>query len=127
MTSTTSDHRAAVDAPVAVRAASTGFTILLLGGLCAPLAATLLPVVGRYWLVAVAVTAFIVAGVRIGTASVPALHGAVCAVGGYLLMLPIVAMTAGLHIGPVVGTVAAAVVLGASSGHFAGLGKRRTG
>lgn len=109
-----------IDGPVAVRAASTGFTVLLLGGLAAPIAAQVLGEVGRYWLLIVAVVAFITAGVRIGSASSPMQHGAVAAIGGYLLVLPIVFVTGGLEITQVGTTLAAAVVVGGLSGYLRG-------
>lgn len=112
----THDDRAAVDGPVMVRAASTAFTILLLGGLAAPLAATLVPTLGTFWLPFVAVTAFAIAGSKIGTATVPALHGAAAAVCGYVLVLPLVTMTSGFDIRQVLLTAATAVGVGALAG-----------
>lgn len=80
-----------IDAPNAVRGASTGFSLLVIGGLLAPVAASLLPVPGRaVWLPLVAVLAFVIAAARIGQASRPALHGAVAATSSYLLILPLV-------------------------------------
>lgn len=112
------ERRPGIDGPVMVRAASTGFTVLLLGGLVAPLVAALVPMVGRYWLVVVAIVAFVIAGSRIGAAGAPAVHGAVAAVSSYLLMLPVVMMTAGLQVGQVLATASAAVVVGALGGYL---------
>lgn len=119
-------HQPGIDGPVAVRAASTAFTVLLLGGLAAPMVASVFPAGGRYWLVVVALGAFAFAGSRIGTAAAPALHGATAAVGGYLLVLPIVVMTSGLQVGQILITVSAAGFVGALSGYLTALRKRRT-
>lgn len=112
------ERRPGIDGPAMVRAASTGFTVLLLGGLVAPLVAAMVPVVGRFWLVLVAVAAFVIAGSRIGAAAAPAVHGAVAAVSSYLLMLPGVMMTTGLQVGQVLTTASAAVVVGALGGYL---------
>ncbi|MCF7550735.1 hypothetical protein [Pseudonocardia sp. WMMC193] len=115
-----------IDGPAAVRAASAGFTVLLLGGLAAPIAAQFLPVVGQFWLSIVAVAAFVVAGWRIGDARNAALHGACAALGSYVLVLPLVLWTAGLAAvgwGQIVGTAAVAVVVGGLTGFV--VGRRR--
>jgi hypothetical protein len=113
-----------IDGPTAVRAASTGFTILLLGGLLTPIAARFLPVVGQFWLSIVAVVAFAVAGHRIGTARIAPLHGACAALGGYLIVLPLVLWTsgglAGLGLAQILWTAAAALFVGALAGFVAG-------
>ena len=51
-----------VDVATAVRAASTGLSVLLLGGLMTPIAQAYLPVVGQFWLLLVSVVAFAAAG-----------------------------------------------------------------
>ncbi|MHA6793043.1 hypothetical protein ACVGVM_05885 [Pseudonocardia bannensis] len=113
-----------IDGPTAVRAASTGFTILLLGGLLTPIAATYLPVIGRFWLLLTAVVAFAVAGRRIGTARIPALHGACAALGSYLLVLPLVlwmpGQSAGVDVEHLVSAAGTAVAVGAIAGALAG-------
>jgi len=103
-----------------VQAASMGFTILMLGGLAALLAAAMLPAVGRFWLAGVAVVAFAIAGSRIGMASSPLLHGACAAVGAYVLALSVVFFTTGLQLDHVLTTTAAAVDIGAATGHLCG-------
>ncbi|GAB3354778.1 MULTISPECIES: hypothetical protein [Amycolatopsis] len=110
-----------IDAPVAVRGASTGFSVLLIGGLAQPLAVTWVPLLGYAWLPLIAVVAFFVASRRIGKASLPAAHGAVAALCSYLLALPMsLLVPAGrdpLQIGL---TAATAVVVGAAVGFFRG-------
>ncbi len=78
-----------IDVPNAVRGASTGFSVLLLGGLVAPmvtLASTALAIV---WLTGVAVVAFAVAARRSRLAGAPAAHGAFAALFSYVLVLPL--------------------------------------
>ena len=113
-----------IDGPAAVRAASTGFTVLLLGGLLAPLAASLVPVVGQFALAIVAAAGFVVAGRGIGNARSTVLHGACAAVGSYLLVLPLVLWSSstagGVDVTQVVATAGTAVVVGGLAGHIAG-------
>jgi hypothetical protein len=75
--------------PVAVRGASAGFTVLLIGGLLTMLFTIKFPAAGPLVGITAAVVGFHVAARRIGTASVPALHGAFAAVLSYLLVLPL--------------------------------------
>lgn len=105
-----------VDAPALMRGASTGFTVLVVGGLTAPLATRLLPVVGVAWLPLVAVAAFSVSGSRIGVAPRPPVHGAAAAVSAYLLVLPLVLLGGGFHAGQAVATAAAALLVGSLAG-----------
>lgn len=79
-----------IDVPAAVRGGSTGFSILLIGGLLAPIVVTAVPALGGVWLTATAIVAFIVAGMRVGSARWVLLHGAVAALLAYLLVLPLV-------------------------------------
>lgn len=78
------------------KGASRGFAVLLLGGLLQPLVGTLSPTVGYYWLVAVAVVAFVGAAVL----ATPRgshnswINGSCAAVASSLLILPVV-FTAG--------------------------------
>jgi hypothetical protein len=83
-----------IDWPQAVRGASTGFTVLVIGGLAGPLMATV-PVVGQPWLLVVAVVAFAVAAWRTGDALSPALHGATAAVVSFLLVFPLLLIIGG--------------------------------
>lgn len=105
-----------VDAPALVRGASTGFTVLVIGGLTAPLGARLMPVTGAVWLPLVAVVAFAVAGAKIGTAPRPPLHGAIAALAAYLLVLPLVFLGGGAYGSQLAVTAAAALLIGAIAG-----------
>jgi hypothetical protein len=115
-----------VDAPRVVRGASAGFTVLVLGGLSAPLAANFVPVVGVAWLPLTSIVAFVVAASRIGTATRPWAHGAVAALSAYLLILPLVLMSpAGRVPAQIALTAAAAVVVGALTGLLRGIRRDR--
>jgi len=107
-----------IDVPVAVRGASAGFSILLIGGLLGPLIAFKAPAIGGVFLTATAILAFFVAARKIGTAGNPALHGAVAAVLAYLLVLPLVLMmsAAGRNLAQTAMTLATAVSVGALTG-----------
>lgn len=83
-----------IDWPQAVRGASTGFTVLVIGGLAGPLMAAV-PVVGQPWLLLVAAVAFAVAAWRVGDALSPAVHGATAAVGSFLLVFPLLLIIGG--------------------------------
>jgi len=78
-----------VDVPNAVRGASTGFSVLLIGGLLAPMVTLASTVLATVWLTGVAVVAFAVAARRSRLAGAPAVHGAVAAVFAYVLVLPL--------------------------------------
>jgi hypothetical protein len=78
-----------VDVPNAVRGASTGFSVLLIGGLLAPMVTLASTVVATVWLTGVAVVAFAIAARRSRLAGAPAAHGAVAAVFSYVLVLPL--------------------------------------
>ncbi|UUV28628.1 hypothetical protein NQK81_28050 [Amycolatopsis roodepoortensis] len=114
-----------IDAPVAVRGASTGFSILVIGGLAQPLAVMVVPVLGGVWLPLVALAAFAVASRRIGTASLPAVHGAVAALCSYILALPLsLLVPAGRDPVQIGLTAATAVVVGAVVGFVRSRRKR---
>jgi hypothetical protein len=81
------DFSARVDWPQAVRGASRGFTVLLIGALLGPLLATV-PVIGPPWLLIATAAGFVVAAWRTGDALTPAVHGATAAVLSFLLVLP---------------------------------------
>lgn len=99
------------------RGASSGLTVLVLGGLAQPVVAHVLPPLGFVWLIVVALTAFVVAGARTRDAASPALHGTAAAVGSYLLVLPLVFLATGSLVGTqLLFTLATAVVVGAGSG-----------
>lgn len=79
-----------IDFPVAVRGASSGFTVLVIGVflsqlimLLAPRSPALVVFFAPY------VLASYVAARKVGTATVPALHGVAASVGAFLLTLPI--------------------------------------
>lgn len=78
-----------VDMPNAVRGASTGFSILLIGGLLAPMVGIASAVLATVWLTGIAVVAFAVAARRSRLAGAPAAHGAAAALFSYVLVLPL--------------------------------------
>ncbi|MDN5745558.1 MAG: hypothetical protein L0H31_10615 [Nocardioidaceae bacterium] len=78
-----------VDVPNAVRGASTGFSILVIGGLLAAFVSLASELGTVLWLAAVAVLAFAVAARRSEHAGNPFLHGAAAAVMSYALVLPL--------------------------------------
>lgn len=109
-----------VDGVSLVRGGSLAFSVLVIGGLAAPLGAQI-PVIGPLWLILTAVLAFVLAGYRIGEATDPRVHGAVAALVGYLLVVPLVTMATGT-IDPrqVALTALTAIVMGGLAGHLAG-------
>lgn len=109
-----------IDAPTAVHGASTGFSVLVIGGLLAPVIASLLPTLGRtVWLPLVAILAFVVAAIRIGKACRPAVHGAVAASLSYLLVLPLVVLNeSGRAPVQIAATFGTACVVGALTGYL---------
>jgi hypothetical protein len=114
------DFSARIDWMQLVRGASTGFTVLVLGGLAAPIMSRV-PVVGAPWLIITAVVAFMVAGYRVGDATGPMTQGASTAVVAYVLVLPLVALASHSLDPRQVGlTLVTAVVAGAVSGRVAG-------
>ena len=110
-----------------VRGASLAFSVLVIGGLSAPMGSQV-PVVGPAWLIVSAVCAFVLAGYRIGDAAEPRVHGAGAAVVGYLLVVPLVVLgTGGLDPAQLVLTVLTAVLVGGLAGHLAGRNRDRRG
>ncbi|MEV4731864.1 hypothetical protein [Saccharopolyspora sp. NPDC049426] len=106
-----------VDVVAAVRGASTGFSVLLLGGAIAPLVEMAVPIAALLWLPLVALTAFAVAGARTGSANSSLLQGAIAAVGSYLLILPIVVIVpSGRDALQITMTLVAAVLAGSVAG-----------
>jgi hypothetical protein len=106
-----------VDVPNAVRGASTGFSVLLVGGLVAPMTTLVSVPFARVWLAGVAVVAFAIAARRSRLASSPAVHGAVAAVLAYVLVLPLLLpFPAARHPLQIGLTLATAVVVGAITG-----------
>lgn len=80
----------AIDPVAVVRGASTAFTLLVLGGLAAPIAGAIASPLAVVWLPLVAVVAFAVAGCRAASSPWPPLGGAAAALSSYLLILPLV-------------------------------------
>lgn len=102
------------------RGASSGLTVLVVGGLVQPVVARLLPQLGPVWLIVVALTAFVVAGTRTRDAASPAVHGMAAAVASYLLVLPLVFLATGSLVPTqLLFTLGTAVVVGAGSGSVA--------
>lgn len=82
------EHR--IDVSTVARGSSHGFTVLVLGGLASPALGTVAPQVGSLALAATAIAAFVLAGLRGGRAGLPAMQGALAALGSYVLVLPLV-------------------------------------
>lgn len=79
-----------------VKAASRGFTVLLLGGVVQPLVAAAFAPLGFVWLPIVAVGAFTWAGMlSTRAAGSSPVHGAGAAFASYALVLPVVWMATG--------------------------------
>lgn len=112
----TTVHAPKADGVAAVRGASAGFTVLLLGGVLDPLAAMVVPPFAFLWLPLVAVAGFVTAGARRGVSSSPWLQGATAAVGSYLLILPLVLIApSGRNPLQITMTLAAAILLGGAA------------
>jgi hypothetical protein len=79
-----------IDFPVAVRGASSGFTVLVIGTLLSQLILLLAP---RSPALAVVFAPYVlgsyVAARKVGNATAPALHGIAASVGAFLLTLPL--------------------------------------
>jgi hypothetical protein len=94
--------------------------ILVFGGLIQPIVGTYVPLLGMFWLILVAVTAFAVAGARVGMACPnPPLHGAFAAVLSYLLVVPLMFLQGTFNPLYTVFSFVAAVVVGAAAGFIA--------
>lgn len=110
------DFSSRVDWMHLVKGASTGFTVLVVGGLSAPIMSRV-PVIGVAWLIITAGVAFVVAGSRIGDALSPAVHGAATAMAAYLLALPLVVLASGtIDLQQVLLTSITSIVVGAIAG-----------
>lgn len=117
-----------IDVPNAVRGASTGFSILLIGGLLAPFLTLVSVAAAAGWLALVAVVAFAVAARRSQRAGKPAVHGAAAAVFAYALVLPLLLpFEQGRNVGQILLTLATAVVVGAGVGSIAARGRSVAG
>ncbi|GAA4826775.1 hypothetical protein GCM10023201_11880 [Actinomycetospora corticicola] len=112
---------AQVDVGAIARGISSGFMILVFGGLIQPVVTAFVPVVGMFWLILVAVTAFAFAGYRVGLACPnPPLHGAGAAVGSYLLVVPLMFLQGTFDPLYTVFSFVAAAVVGGAAGRIAG-------
>ena len=106
-----------VDVPRAVRGASTGFSILLIGGLLAPMTTLAGQLFATVWLTGVAVVAFVVAARGSRLAAAPPVHGAFAAVLAYVLVLPLLLpFEQARNLGQIALTVITAIVVGALTG-----------
>jgi hypothetical protein len=114
-------HGRSSDAEAAnlVRGASIGFSILLIGGLAAPLASHLpVALIAHYWFTTTAVIAFLAAGLRAGGRGS---RGIMAALGAYLLILPLVMTAQGWgDYQQMLETAATAVVIGGGASFIAG-------
>jgi len=99
-----------------VRGASTAFSILVIGGLLAPIVGVVAQPLALIWLPSTSVVAFVVAGARAASVPWPPLGGAASALSGYLLVLPLVLLLnpEGRNLGQIAATAALAVVTGAA-------------
>ena len=115
-----------LDGPRVVRGASRGFTILALGGVVQPWVGTVSPFLGYWWLVIVAVAAFVLSARVTGATSAPVVNGAAAALGGYLLILPLVHMATGtLSLEQATYTSGLALLTGAGTGWLSRLRTER--
>lgn len=114
-----------VDAGRLAKGAGSAATVLIVGGLCQPLVLSWLPPLGVVWLIVTAVAAFAVAAWRANRLDDgrddAALHGALAALFGYVIVLPlVVTATRTLDPSQVGLTVAVAVVVGSATGWLIG-------
>jgi hypothetical protein len=122
--SATAGGAAPVDVGAVARAVSTGFMILVFGGLIQPIVSAYVPLLGMFWLILVAVIAFASAGARVGKACPnPPLHGAFAAVLSYLLVVPLMFLQGTFNPLYTVFSFVAAAVVGAAAGFIAGRSK----
>jgi hypothetical protein len=103
------------------RGASTGFTVLFVGGWLYPAAHRLSPVVGTVFLVVVGAIGFGAAGARCGRVESAALHGAVAAFLGYALMVPVILTTnRDLLLSGLGWAITGALIVGGATAHLMG-------
>lgn len=113
-----------VDVGAVARAVSAGFMILVFGGLIQPVVSAFVPSIGMFWLILVAVAAFVVAGARVGLACPsPPLHGAGAAVLSYLLVVPLMFVQGTFNPLYTIFSLAAAAVVGGAAGAIAARSK----
>jgi hypothetical protein len=118
-----------IDPVAAVRGSSAGFSVLVLGGLLAPVLAVKVPAIGSIALVATALIGFATAAARQGSSVRPSLQGALAAIGAYLLVLPLVQLQQrSWNIEQIGLTLVAAIVVGSVVGPISvRVGVRRAG
>ena len=110
-----------IDSVTVVRGSSAGFTVLVLGGLIAPIAAVKAPGIGSLALILTAVVGFATAAARQRGGPRPNISGALAAIGAYFLVLPLVVMgNHGWNVVQIACTLATAVVVGAATPALAG-------
>jgi hypothetical protein len=110
-----------IDSASVVRGSSAGFTVLVLGGLLAPIAAVKAPALGSFALVLTAVIGFATAAARQRGGPRPVIQGSLAAVGAYFLVLPLVVMANhGWDPVQIAWTSLTAVVVGAATAPLAG-------
>lgn len=106
-----------VDLPFAIRGASLGFSVLLIGILLSTVVSVAKPAVGLALSSVPYVLAFFLAARRTGAATAPALHGVVAATVAYALVLPLILRDpAGRNMTQIAFTTALAVSVGALTG-----------
>ncbi|WP_200958991.1 hypothetical protein [Nocardioides sp. Root190] len=109
-----------IDVPNAVRGASTGFSILLIGGFLAPMLTLVSTLTAGIWLALVAIVAFAIAARRSQRAGIPALHGIFAALLSYALVLPLLLpFEQGRDLQQIAQTALTAVIVGAITGAVA--------
>jgi hypothetical protein len=102
------------------RGASTGFTVLFVGGWLYPAAHRLSPVAGTEFVVLVGAIGFGAAGARCGRVEFAALHGVLAAVLSYALMTPVILTTnRDLLLEGLGWAILGAVLVGGSAAHLA--------
>lgn len=102
------------------RGASTGFTVLFVGGWLYPAAQRLSPVAGTVFVVVVGAIGFGAAGARCGRVEFAALHGVVAAVLSYALMTPVILITnRGLLLSGLGWAILGAVLVGGAAAQLA--------
>lgn len=111
----------AIDPVAAVRGMSSGFSVLVIGSLLAPILASQSAVLGGIALTLTAIAGFAAAARRQGTCRVPAVQGITAAVGAYLLVVPLIYLASSQFNFAQMGlTLLTAVVVGALVGQFGG-------
>lgn len=120
MANSDAQPKAMVDFPSAVRGASLGFSVLVIGIMLSAVIATQAPRAGVSASLFVHVIAFTLASRRLGHTRNPALHGAAAASAAYALTLPLILRDpAGRNLTQISLTIALAITVGALTGWLA--------